>query len=148
MNTSVFAAFAFFATISSRVVTGQPVYSNPPCPDSGWDCDYSLKEVKPSPVGNPSCPDCIQRFTHHDEECVSTPGQGNYEFCGWGVPVPVPEYYQSFACNPGNSAAGMPFCDFTSPVGNKWDSTAHSAFVVRHSHSRECPPHDCFQEPR
>lgn len=150
MQISVFLASATIVSIVSRIATGQPVYSDPPCSDSGWNCDWSLAEQGPTPASDQTmaCPDCIQRFAHHDEQCVHTPGNGNYEFCGWPTFENVPDHFQRFECNLGNAAMGAPYCDPTRPVGNKWDSTTQFAFVVRYSGSRDCPPGDCGEVPR
>lgn len=148
MKYAVFTAFALFGSLASSTTTGQPIYSDPPCPDiEGWNCAFSLYEPSPSPVtAQPFvCPDCIQELQHHSQECVSTPGQGNVEQCGWPGFTSIPNSYQRFECNPGNSAAGTSFCDPSKPVGDPWDS-AFSTTVVRYTGTRYCPPGDCLPD--
>ncbi len=123
---------------------GQPVYSDPPCPEPGNNCDYTNTPGKYQPTSNSpwNCPECIYEMSRSWDNCTATPGTGNTEFCGWDRFENFPRYFQQFRCVQG-IAMEVPVCNFDDPIGSPLPSALFD-MVRTYRDQRPCPNGDCL----
>lgn len=150
MRTTI-ALVAALALASSLVIPtsiGQPVYSDPPCPDPGSNCDFRLWTGLDAPVPGQSfeCPDCRLRFTQTSDWCQPATGHGETESCGTGTPETKWDYYQKFACKTVTEPVMGLVCDDTSPVDPPIPSIVYQSTATRYKSPRPCPNDDCLSE--